>query len=152
MIVDGGFILRALIHDLMLSKHRERGRFISKGGLNCEFIYSISRTGCTKCPLYVWGTELNSPWMSSLLLVVTKQSTGCWGWNKTYSKSWCPGDPAPVYTAPDTSGLPLQQWWWRWLGWCFQRCACSVNQEGRLMLACQHMVCLLNTNSLKESL
>lgn len=59
-MVDGGFILRALIHDLMLSKHRERGRFISKGGLNCEFIYSIRPPGRVQSVLDVGasGTEL----------------------------------------------------------------------------------------------
>lgn len=50
MMAVGGLILRALIHDLIPSKHRGTGRFISKGGLNCEFMCSIIPPGCVTPP------------------------------------------------------------------------------------------------------
>lgn len=84
----------------------------------------------------VWrgGAKINLPWIFAPCMDATKQSDGCPGWNKLSSKSWCSGDPALVYTAPDTSGLQPQQWWWQWRGWSFQQWAYSEKQAQRLLL------------------
>lgn len=57
MIAVGGLILRALIHDLILSKHRGTGRFISKGGFKLRVHIQYYPIGVCNVPC-VAGAEL----------------------------------------------------------------------------------------------